>query len=86
MFLITFSEIWNTMISVIVERFQLKTVVAGVIFAIIGLVLSVMARRLARAIRRTNDIDDHDSVYLIFKALGFGCLFVSMLILIFKEF
>ena len=74
------------MISVIVERFQLKTVVAGVIFAIIGLVLSVMARRLARAIRRTNDIDDHDTVYLIFKALGLGCLFVSMLILIFKEF
>ena len=49
-------------------------------------VINLTTRRLARAIRRTNDIDDHDTVYLIFKALGLGCLFVSMLILIFKEF
>lgn len=86
MLLMSFSEIWNTLISVIVERFQLKTVIAGIIFAIIGLVLCVLARRIARAIRKSDTIDDHDTVYLVFKAIGLACLFVALLILIFKEF
>ena len=86
MLLASFSDIWNTVVNIVVERFQLKTVIAGVIFAIIGVVFAVLARRIARAIRQKDEIDDHDTVYLIFKAIGLGCLFVALLILIFKEF
>ncbi len=86
MLLTSFSDIWNTVVNIVVERFQLKTVIAGVIFAIIGLVFAVLARRIARVVRQKDEIDDHDTVYLIFKAIGLGCLFVALLILIFKEF
>ena len=85
MLLASFGDILNMVVSIIVERFQLKTVIAGVVFAIIGIVFITLARRITRVIRQNNEVDNNDTIYLIFKAVGLACLFVALLILIFKD-
>lgn len=76
-----FTDYWNNLIG----RLQLPTVIVALVFAIVGVSFAILARRIARIFRKTNDISDSDTVLISFKAVGLVCLFISVLIIIFRS-
>jgi len=76
-----FTDFWNNL----VERLQVPTIIVALVFAIVGVAFAILARRIARVIRKTNDISDSDTVLISFKAVGLVCLFISVLIIIFRS-
>ena len=76
-----FTDFWNNFI----ERMQIPSIIVALVFAVVGVSLAVLARRIARVIRKTNDIKDNDGCLIAFKAVGLICLFVSVLIIIFRS-
>ena len=76
-----FTDFWNNF----VERIQIPSVIIALVFAIIGVALAILARRIARVIRKTDDIKDNDGCLIAFKAVGLVCLFISVLIIIFRS-
>ena len=78
----------NTMLNVFqtfgqnfVRRMQMPSIIVALVFAIIGVSLAVLGRRVARMVRKSNNIEDNDSVLITFKAIG---LVISLILLIFK--
>lgn len=67
-----------------VRRIQMPSIIVALVFAIIGVSLAVLARRVARVARKSNDIADNDAVLISFKAVGLVFLFVSVLIVVFR--
>ena len=67
-----------------VRRLQMPSIIIALVFAVIGVSLAVRGRRVARMVRKTNDIKDNDSVLITFKAIGLVCLFISVLIVVFR--
>ena len=67
-----------------VRRLQMPSIIIALVFAVIGVSLAVLGRRVARMVRKTYDIKDNDSVLITFKAIGLVCLFISVLIVVFR--
>ena len=67
-----------------VRPLQMPSIIIALVFAVIGVSLAVLGRRVARMVRKTNDIKDNDSVLITFKAIGLVCLFISVLIVVFR--
>lgn len=67
-----------------IKRIQMPSVIVALCFAVVGLALAILAKRIARVVRKSNNISDNDSVLVSFKSIGLVCLFVSVLIIIFR--
>lgn len=76
-----FTDFWTNF----VNRIQIPAIIVALVFAIVGVSFAVLGRRIARVIRKTDDIKDTDSILITFKAVGLVCLFVSVLIIIFRS-
>ena len=80
----TLLNVFQTFGENFVRRLQMPAIIVALVFALIGVSLAVLGRRVARVVRKTNDISDNDSVLITFKAIGLVCLFVSVLIVVFR--
>ena len=52
-------------------------VIVGLLFLAFGISFAVLARRIARVERQTNDIPDDDRVYVGFKIVGIVLLVIG---------
>ena len=68
----------------LIRRLQMPSVIVALAFAIVGVALAVLARRIARVARKSNDIQENDSILISLKAIGLVFLFVSILIIVFR--
>lgn len=66
------------------RRIQMPAIIVALAFAIVGVALAVLARRIARVVRKSNEIADNDAVLISLKAVGLVFLFVSVLIIVFR--
>ena len=67
-----------------VRRIQMPAIIVALVFAVVGVSCAVLGRRVARVVRKSNEINDNDSVLITFKAIGLVCLFISVLIVVFR--
>ncbi len=58
-------------------------IILAIVLCVIAVSLAVLARRIARVIRKTNEIADNDKYYIAFKVTAVVLLFVALLIVIF---
>ncbi len=58
-------------------------IILAIVLCVIAISLAVLARRIARVIRKTNEIADNDKYYIAFKVTAVVLLFVALLIVIF---
>ncbi|MBR4745731.1 MAG: hypothetical protein IK070_03395 [Clostridia bacterium] len=65
-----------------VEWISWTPVIIALSLAVVGLALGVLARRIARVIRKTNEIDDKDRALITIKVFAIILLFVAALIMI----
>ena len=60
--------IWST----ITERLQLPMFTAGIVFAVLGVTIGVLAKRITRVVRKSNEIENNDKILVSLKLVGFG--------------
>lgn len=57
------------------------TVITGVIIAVIGAAICMMAKRITMAKRNQIEINKNDRLYVTLKYLGLGLILVGMIII-----
>lgn len=80
--LLSFTTVVKTLVLVFVERLQLHIIYPGLILAVLGLAFAFLAKRITRVVRKTNDINENDRVFLGLKATGLVLIFFAMIFLI----
>ena len=70
----------------LLKRLQLADVIIAMCFAVIGVAIAVLAKRITRTIRKRNNIEDNDKISILFKAASLVLIFVAFLILVFEIF
>lgn len=70
----------------LLARLQLADVIIAMCFAVIGVAIAVLAKRITRTIRKRDNIEDNDKILIIFKAASLVLIFVAFLILVFEIF
>ena len=76
----TFREFWDNLIT----RLSMPSIMFALIFAIVGISLAIIARKVAVVVRKSDEIDEKDPVMIGFKVAGLACLFVSVLIIVMR--
>ncbi len=77
-------NIFQTFFDNFIKRIQMPQIIVALSLAVVGLSLAILGRRVARVVRKSDDIADNDPVLITFKAIGLVCLFVAVLIIIFR--
>lgn len=77
-------NVFQTFADNFVRRIQMPAIIVALCFAVVGVALAVLGRRVARVVRKSDEIADNDPVLITFKAIGLVCLFVSVLIIVFR--
>ena len=67
------------------KRLQLPSVIGGIVLAVVGLAVACFAKRLTRAIRKTNTVADNDKVLITIKTIGLVLMFTALLVLVFAN-
>lgn len=80
MLLNVFKDFWNNLIA----RLAMPSMIFAISFAILGVALAIIARKVAVVVRKRDDIDEKDPVMIGFKAAGLACLFISILIIVIR--
>ena len=57
------------------------TVIAGMLIAIAGVVLCLIAKRVTMAVRKRDDISKSDRLYVTLMLLGLGFILIGMIII-----
>ena len=63
--------------------FRMPAVWVAMIICILGIALVMLARRIVRVSKKTNDILDNDRMLVTLKCIGILMIFVALLIVIF---
>lgn len=66
------------------RRIQIPAIIVALAFAIVGVALAVLARRIARVARKSDEIADNDAILISLKVVGLVFLFVAVLIIVFR--
>lgn len=77
--------VFQSFFNSILNRLQLPNVIMGIVFAVVGIAFATLAKRIARIVRKKNDIPDDDKVMITLKVIGLVCLFIALLVLVFKN-
>ena len=65
----------------LIARLSMPSMLFAIGFAILGVSLGIIARKVAVVVRKTNEIDNKDPIMIGIQSVGVACLFVSILII-----
>lgn len=66
----------------LLDFLSIDLVIVGVVLAALGFAFALLAKRIAKAVRKSSEIDPNDKVMLIFKALGLVCIVIALILMI----
>ena len=69
----------NTLIAFLSQ----ELVIVGICLAAVGVAFALLAKRIAKIVRKSSEIQPTDTVMLGFKAFGLVCIVVALLLIIF---
>ena len=75
-----FTDFWDSFL----VKIQIPAIIVALALAVVGVAFAVLGRRVARVVRKSNNIEDNDPVLISFKAVGIACLFISILIIVLR--
>ncbi len=76
----TFQDFWTNFVA----RITTPAVIVALCCAIVGVSLAIIARKVTCVVRKADKIEDNDPLYISLKVVGLVCLFVAILIIIFR--
>lgn len=81
-----FTDFMSTYFKGVVSMLKSVDIIIGISFAILGVAVAVLARRITRVIRKRNDVEDNDSALIAIKTIGLVLMLIAFLILVFNSF
>ena len=75
-----FTDFWESFLT----KIQMTEIIVALCLAVVGVAVACLGRRVARVVRKSNEIEDNDPVLISFKAIGIACLFISILIIVLR--
>ncbi|MBE5757753.1 MAG: hypothetical protein E7345_02340 [Clostridiales bacterium] len=75
---------FQTFLDSLLLRLRMPAIIVALACAIVAVALVMLARRIARAVRKSDNIQDNDTVLITLKAIGLVLLFISVLIIVFR--
>ncbi len=72
---------WTT----VIDKLQIPMYLAGIIIAIVGLSLGILAKRITRVVRKSNTVENNDKILISLKLVGLILLFLALILLIFTN-
>lgn len=66
----------------LITRLSQINVIVGIVLAILGIAISILAMRISKAIRKTNDVQPNDKLVLTFKSIGLLLIVVALIVLV----
>ena len=67
-----------------VRHIKMPSTIVAIVLTIIGIALAILAKRIAKAVRKSEDIAENDGVMIALKVVAMVCMLVSILILVFR--
>lgn len=74
-----FIDFWDGFVT----KLQSPFVWLAIVFAIVGITVAILAKRIARLIKKKNEIADNDGAFITFKIVALLFVIASVLIFIF---
>lgn len=81
----TILELLKTIIDSYITNLNLEQLAYAIAFAIFGLVVSMLARRITRILLGRNDVDDDNKLMIGIKLFGIVVFFVGLLIVVIQS-
>lgn len=72
---------WTT----IIDKLHIPMYLSGIILAIVGLSLGILAKRITRVVRKSNTVENNDRILISLKLVGLILLFLALILLIFTN-
>lgn len=66
----------------LMDLIQTDNVIIGIVLAAVGFAFALLAKRIAKAVRKSSEVEPTDSVMLIFKAFGLVCIVVALVLMV----
>ncbi len=66
----------------LLDFLSIDLVIVGLVLAALGFAFALLAKRIAKAVRQSSEIEPNDKVMLIFKALGLVCIVIALILMI----
>jgi hypothetical protein len=66
----------------LIERLTMTNVILGIVLAVVGLSLSLIATRFARMVRKTSNVDPNDKVIIGFKSFGLILILIALIVIV----
>ncbi len=73
------------LLSIDFSRFTQPNVLVGILLAVIGLACAILAKRVAKAIRKTDKVEEGDKYVLAFKIVGLILMLVALVVIVADE-
>lgn len=67
----------------LIDFLSQELVIVGICLAAVGVAFALLAKRIAKVVRKSSEIQPTDTVMLGFKAFGLVCIVVALLLIIF---
>ncbi len=64
----------------LLTRLNQVNVIIGIILAVVGLSVIFLAKRFTVAVRKTDDVDDNDRLYVTLKMIGLILVVAGMIV------
>ena len=64
----------------LLTRLNQVNVIIGIILAVVGLSVIFLAKRFTVAVRKTDDVDDNDKLYVTLKMIGLILVVAGMIV------
>jgi len=77
--------ILNTNLESFKRYFSMPQVWIAMFLCIVGVALVLLARRITRVIKKTNEIADNDRTLVTIKCIGIAMMVVTVVILVFTD-
>lgn len=66
----------------LLERLMQKNVILGIGLAIVGLLFSLIAKRFARAVRKTSYLEPNDRLVIGMKSFGLILILIALIVIV----
>ena len=74
---------FGDILTILADSLRLQDIYIGVILAVIGLTIAILSKRIARIVRKSNDIKNDDKTMLGIKVFGLVLLYIALMVIIF---
>ncbi len=75
----------SLILGTLIERLSDPLVIVGMVLCAIGVAVAILARRIAGAVRKTDDVAGDDAIMIAIKVIGLLVLIGGAITMVFKD-